>query len=128
MSSKITTKKKVLLSIFQIKQTVLQIAYEMHDVASPPALEESPGDGGASKRPSDLWVLSVGGKYRAAGNAENGHGICPVVLCFSVFSSLWTFSQPHLSFMQKKGAVDGTKENQQGVFRIPPCTPTTATL
>ena len=36
--------------------------------------------------------------------------------------------QPHLSFMQKKGAVDGTKENQQGVFRIPPCTPTTATL
>ena len=55
---------------------------EMHFVASPPALEESPGDGGASKRPSDLWVLSVGGKYRAAGNAENGHGFSPVVWHF----------------------------------------------
>ena len=41
---------------------------EMHFVASPPALEESPGDGGASKRPSGLWVLSAGGKYRAAGS------------------------------------------------------------
>ena len=41
---------------------------EMHFVASPPALEESPGDGGASKRPSGLWVLSTGGKYRAAGS------------------------------------------------------------
>ena len=55
---------------------------EMHFVASPPALEESPGDGGASKRPSGLLVLSAGGKYRAAGNAENGHGFCPVVWHF----------------------------------------------
>ncbi|MBR5245137.1 MAG: hypothetical protein IKW07_03820, partial [Clostridia bacterium] len=40
------------------------------------------GRDGASQRPSDLWVLSVGGKYRAAGNRENGHGFCPVVWCF----------------------------------------------
>ena len=40
----------------------------MHRVTSPPALEESPGVWGASKRPSGLWVLSAGGKYRAAGS------------------------------------------------------------
>ena len=105
-----------------------ELLTEMQRVTSPPALEESPGVWGASKRPSGLWVLSPGRKYRAAGKSEKGHILCPVTLCFSIFLSLWTFSQPHLSFMQKKGAVDGTKENQQGVFRIPPCTPATATL
>ena len=43
---------------------------EMHRVTSPPAFEESPGVWGASKRPSGLWVLSAGGKYRAAGSCR----------------------------------------------------------
>ena len=48
---------------------------EVHFVASPPALEESPGVWGASKRPSGLWVLSAGGKYRAAGSCRKAQGV-----------------------------------------------------
>ena len=51
-------------NVIKLKRNVISLHPEVHDVASPPALEESPGVWGASKRPSGLWVLSAGGKYR----------------------------------------------------------------
>ena len=47
----------------------------MHCAYSPPALEESPGGWGASKRPSGLWVLSAGGKYHAVGSYRKAQGV-----------------------------------------------------
>ena len=61
-------------NVIKLKRNVISLHPEVHDVASPPALEESPGVWGASKRPSGLWVLSAGGKYRAAGSC--GKDLC----------------------------------------------------
>ena len=39
-------------NVIKLKRNVISLHPEVHDVASPPALEESPGVWGASKRPS----------------------------------------------------------------------------
>ena len=113
---------------------------EMHRVTSPPAFEESPGVWGASKRPSGLWVLSAGGKYRAAGSyrkdwcVEAGIRFAYLVrtdLCQSERGNCQNpLFQPHIFFssrrkenvpltVQKKRAVGGAAEEWFALPRTP---------
>ena len=83
------------------------------------------GSGAHSQRPSGLWVLSSGRKYRSAQRSQISASCVRQVY----LSRLWCVRQKSpvedaLStppFFEKKGAVDGTKETLRGTG--PPAPP-----
>ena len=82
------------------------------------------GSGAHSQRPSGLWVLSSGRKYRPAQRSKKAASCVRQVY----LSRLWCVGEKitiiYLStppFFEKKGAVDGTKETLRGTG--PPAPP-----
>ena len=77
------------------------------------------GSGAHSQRPSGLWVLSPGRKYRPAQRSKRSASCVRQVYLSCVWGVRHILPTP--PFFEKKGAVDGTKETLRGTG--PPAPP-----
>ena len=80
------------------------------------------GSGAHSQRPSGLWVLSSGRKYRPAQRSQVSASCVRQVYLLRAWCVRHVLSTP--PFFEKKGAVDGTKETLRGTG--PPAPPSAA--